>query len=68
MSVRVIEANHTLPPRMFLNRMHIFDITFSEIFCKFIEIIFLKIKFKTIAAERNITWETLRKEVSPKLT
>ena len=54
MPVWVIEANHPLSPRMFLDRVNILDITLSELIRKFIEIIFFKIEFKIIAAQPSI--------------
>ena len=54
MLIWVINSDHTLTPRMFLDWMNIFDFTLFKVVSKFIKVILFKINFGTIAAERNI--------------
>ena len=54
MSVGVVNSDHTLAPRMFLDWMNIFHFTLFKVVSKFIKVILFKINFGTIAAERNI--------------
>ena len=54
MLIRIIKSNNSLPPRMFHNRVDIFNIALFQLFGKLIKIIFLKINLEIITAERNI--------------
>ena len=54
MLIRIIKADDSLPPRMFHNRVDIFNITFLQPLGKLIEIIFLKINLEVVAAKRNV--------------
>ena len=54
MLIRIIEANDSLPPRMFHNRVDIFNIIFLQLISKLVKVIFLKIKLKIVAAKGNI--------------
>ena len=55
MLIRIIEANDSLPSRMFHNRVDIFNIIFLQLISKLVKVIFLKIKLKVVAIKRNVT-------------